>query len=123
MMNSIFASIAFNSIFSEAVEYLKRKIPSLKIAKANINDAYLKASNVENVKTIWQVDKNINLNDFYYPSKILVSGNKVLVDSLTSFPPNGKVVIQGIAGQGKSILLRYLVGKELKHGKNKHRHP
>lgn len=115
-MSSIIASVAFKSIFSEAVEYLKRKIPSLKITKANINEAYLKSSNVENVKTIWQVDKNINLNEFYYPSKIFVSGSKVLVDSLSSFPPNGKVVIQGIAGQGKSILLRYLVGKELKYG-------
>ncbi len=115
-MDSIIISVAFKAIFSEATEYLKSKIPTLKIAKSNISDVYLKASNVENVKTIWQVDKNINLNEFYYPSKILVSGNKVLVDSLNSFPPNGKVIIQGIAGQGKSILLRYLAGKELKDG-------
>lgn len=59
----------------------------------------------------------MNLNEFYYPSKITIEEKKIPVESLSSFPPNAKIVIQGTAGQGKSILLRYLAGKELKTGK------
>lgn len=117
-MGSIIASVAFKKTFKEVVRYLKEKaIPSLKIELADVNNSYLKASNVENVKTIWQVDKKVNLNEFYYPSSIFVDANKILVESLEALPSNGKIVIQGIAGQGKSIFLRYLVGKELKEGK------
>lgn len=116
-MASILTSAIFKNIYNEVVNYLQDNvIPSLKINLKNIDNVYLKASNVENIKTIWQVDKKININDFYYPSKILVETRKIFIERLNDFPSNGKIIIQGTAGQGKSIFLRYLVGKELKEG-------
>lgn len=116
-MSNILTSVIFKKLYNEAITYLKKNtIPTLKIKLKSIDNIYLKASNVENIKTIWQVDKKINLNDFYYPSKILVEMREISIESLSDFPSNGKIVIQGTAGQGKSIFLRYLVGKELKEG-------
>ena len=105
----------FKLSMSEALNLLKKKSSAFNV-NVNIDNAYLKASNVEMVKTIWQIDKTVNLNDFYHPSKIKVEGKTIPVNSLSSFPEESKMVIQGIAGQGKSILLRYLAGTELKTG-------
>jgi hypothetical protein len=81
-------------------------------------DVFRKGLLVEKVKTIWQKDKAVDLNSFYYPSKLLVDEQRIQFDSLEDFPPKAKIVIQGTAGQGKSIFLRYLSGKELKSGKH-----
>ncbi|MCP4049991.1 MAG: NACHT domain-containing protein, partial [bacterium] len=56
------------------------------------------------------------LNSFYYPTKIIAEGKKITVIDLGTFPRNCKLVVQGTAGQGKSILLRYLASQELKKG-------
>lgn len=118
MIGEAIVAESFKLGLAEAISFLKSKSSSFKNAhKINIEQAYLKASNVENVKTIWQVDKSVNLNEFYYPSNILVEDNVIQVDSLDVFPENGKVVIQGTAGQGKSILLRYLTGVALRKSK------
>ncbi|EHC08012.1 NACHT family-like NTPase [Shewanella baltica OS625] len=73
-----------------------------KLKNLNAANAYLSAANVEKVKTIWQVDKEVNLHNFYYPTQIQLEGNKIKIEGLNSFPDNGKIVIQGTAGQGKS---------------------
>ncbi|SBT60930.1 Predicted NTPase (NACHT family) [Plesiomonas shigelloides] len=118
MLGEAIVAESFKLGLAEAISFLKSKSSSFKNAhKINIEQAYLKASNVENVKTIWQVDKSVNLNEFYYPSNILVEDKVIQVDSLDVFPENGKVVIQGTAGQGKSILLRYLTGVALRKSK------
>jgi predicted NACHT family NTPase len=54
------------------------------------------------------------LKEFYYPTKIRVEKELVQLESLAELPENGKIVVQGTAGQGKSILLRYLTGTELR---------
>ncbi|MGI3040322.1 NACHT domain-containing protein [Shewanella algae] len=112
-------AITFKILMGEFVSYVKSVHSNISIkSKFNIEAAYQKCKNVENVKTIWQVDKSVNLNGFYHPSKIRVKideqdSKDIVVDSLSVFPENSKVVIQGTAGQGKSILLRYLAGKAL----------
>ena len=118
MIGEIVVAESFKLGLTEAFNFLKSKSSSFKNPhKVDIEQAYLKASNVENVKTIWQVDKSVNLNDFYYPSNIIVKGKVIQVESLDIFPKNGKIVIQGTAGQGKSILLRHLAGVTLKRSK------
>lgn len=107
-------SEGFKLALGELFSYIKKK-SKLK-PKLNIVNAYLKASKVEEVKTIWQIDKIVNLNDFYYPSKVYVENKRVEINSLSGFPDNGKILIHGTAGQGKSIFLRYLSGTELKSG-------
>lgn len=111
------ASEGFKLVFKEIISLLGNKTSKFKTLKSiNVDNAYLKASKVEQVKTIWQVDKNVNLNEFYYPSRLIADSKRVNINYLKDLPENGKIVIQGTAGQGKSILLRYLTGAELKHG-------
>lgn len=117
MLEQIILSESFKLTLAEAINFFKSHSSSFKkLDKINFIDSYAKAANVENVKTFWQIDKSVNLNEFYYPSKIKVEDNIICVSSLSIFPENGKVVIQGTAGQGKSILLRYLAGARLKEG-------
>lgn len=85
-----------------------------KLKNLNAANAYLSAANVEKVKTIWQVDKEVNLHNFYYPTQMQLEGKRIKIEGLNSFPDNGKIVIQGTAGQGKSILMRYITSIELK---------
>jgi hypothetical protein len=114
-----FAAISFKVVLKEVVSHLIKKSTSFKrIKNIDIDESYLKAANVENVKTIWQIDRSVNLNSFYYPSKIVTQGKTIPVNSMSEFPENAKMVIQGTAGQGKSIFLRYLAGQELRTGKH-----
>jgi len=109
----------FKLTLNELFQFLKKKSSTFaKFKGIDVENAYLKASKVEEVKTIWQVDKVVNLNEFYYPSKMRLESNRVEINSLNDFPENGKIVIQGTAGQGKSILFRYLTGAELRHGES-----
>lgn len=68
---------------------------------------------VINIKTLWSIEKEVSLFDFYYPSRVVFPGDKNAksVVSLEDFPNNSNFVVQGTAGQGKSIFLRYLYGQ------------
>lgn len=107
----------FKLALSELIGFLKNKSSKYVNLKLEPNKVYSKAISVENVKTIWQVDRAVNLNDFYYPSKIELDSKKVIITGLNDFPPSCRIVVQGTAGQGKSIFLRYLTGQELRSGK------
>lgn len=111
-------SMLFKELFKDLYKLVRGKASlAKKIHGINVGNAYLSASNISRVKTIWQVDKHVDLHAFYYPTKIIVDDdNNVLVSGLSVFPENSKLVIEGIAGQGKSILLRYLTSKALKDG-------
>jgi hypothetical protein len=70
---------------------------------------------VTKVKTLWNIDKEVSLYDFYYPSTIeFAEGNKKKISKIRDFGSAGHFVIQGTAGQGKSIFLRFLCGQELR---------
>ena len=71
---------------------------------------------VRKVKTIWQIDKAIDLFDFYCDSYVLVEEKRRKVSFISDLGPKENVLIQGIAGQGKSILLRFLCSVELSRG-------
>lgn len=103
---------------TDAYNFFKSKSSKFaKIKSFDVEEVYLKASQVENVKTIWQVDKSVNLNEFYYPSRLKLNSDTLSdLNSLSDLPENGKIVIQGTAGQGKSILARFLTGKALREG-------
>lgn len=117
MFEQVIATEAFKIVFQEALAALRKKSTVfLKTNALNVDNAYSKACNVEHVKTIWQVDKSVNLNEFYHPSKISIDQYSIELESINIFPENAKIVIQGTAGQGKSILLRYLSGRRLREG-------
>ncbi|SAL09845.1 NACHT domain protein [Caballeronia cordobensis] len=65
------------------------------------------------VKTLWQVDKEVWLGNFYYPASIFsVSHEYRQLNSLADIQFQ-RIVIQGVVGQGKSMLLRHLCVQEL----------
>ena len=82
-------------------------------AASQIDKIHTKARSVRLVKTLWQLEKEIDLLKFYHPSKISTDGKRVAVSDLESFPVDGNVVVQGTVGQGKSIFFRYLASIEL----------
>jgi len=81
-----------------------------------IETLFRKISQVRKVKTIWQVDKSVDLLAFYCDSHVLLGKKRKRIAQLDDFGLNDNIVIQGIAGQGKSIFLRYLCANELWRG-------
>jgi NACHT domain len=79
---------------------------------------YRKIAKVRMVKTIWQVDKAVDLSEFYCDSRVRLPGDseRVVVNSITDFGTKKSILVEGIAGQGKSIFLRYLCASELARG-------
>lgn len=72
---------------------------------------------IRKVKTLWQVEREIDLVKFYYPSKVKSATEPAReVHQLSDFPFDGNLVIRGTVGQGKSIFLRYLAARELALG-------
>ena len=110
------AAEGFKLSLSKLCESIGTKSSKFKKINLDTGSAYRNAIQVEKVKTIWQIDKSVNLNDFYYPSKIIKDSHEIDIRSLSDFPREAKCVIQGTAGQGKSIFLRYLTGTELRKG-------
>lgn len=75
-----------------------------------------KIKNIRNVKTIYKGDEAIDLESFFFAPSIIINDNKVKkINSLDDFGSDN-IIIEGGAGQGKSILMRYLAGKEFIEG-------
>jgi len=69
---------------------------------------------ITKVKTLWNYEREGSLYDFYYPSRIIFPRSvPKKVSGLKDIGGKVNLVIQGTAGQGKSIFLRYLCGQEL----------
>lgn len=68
---------------------------------------------IQMVKTIWQGEKAVNLMTFYCPSRVLIGNKRKVIECVEDLPSEKGIVIQGIAGQGKSIFLRHLCATEL----------
>lgn len=62
--------------------------------------------NINTVKTMWSRDKSVLISDFYYPSRISRDHSETVSDPSKLIFTN--TVIEGIVGQGKSILMRQL---------------
>lgn len=109
-------NIIFKKPVEEFFEFIKKEGLSRVLKNAQVDNIYQRAYEIETVKTIWERDKPVNLNSFYYPLSYGNKGSKrrIEIEDLTSFNEHGKIVIEGIAGQGKTILLRYLAGKALR---------
>lgn len=87
-------------------------------AAKNVNNLYDRIFSIQKVKTIWQIDKEVNLKQFYYPSKVIIDEKRMEINKLSKLPDDTNIVIRGTVGQGKSIFLRYLCSQEIRIGKN-----
>jgi len=85
--------------------------------EARINQLFTKIGKVRKVKTLWQIDKAVDLHSFYCPSHAIVRRARRQVRSFDDIDVGEHVLIHGIAGQGKSMLMRYLCATELVRGK------
>lgn len=70
-------------------------------------------NSIGKVKTLWSQDKELLISEFFYQPKIRFD-DQVIKASKISDLPEGALVIEGIAGQGKSILMRSLAFTEVK---------
>jgi len=81
-----------------------------------IETLYRHIGQVRKVKTIWQIDKAVDLTDFYCDSHVVLNDKRRKICKLSDFGIKDNILIQGIAGQGKSIFMRYLCSVELARG-------
>lgn len=110
---------ALENVVNSIYEVLGVEIGSA-LKKWNISrkakDLYKHINKIRMVKTLWQVDKAVDLCDFYCDSNVLLDKKRIKITSINDFGSRRKILINGIAGQGKSILLRYLCSKALLEG-------
>ncbi|WP_425917208.1 NACHT domain-containing protein [Acinetobacter sp. TSRC1-2] len=103
-----------NKPLNDLYDYLKQQT-KFHLEKQRLNDISgkieLKIENIKKVKTIYKGDEAIDLNSFYYPPYIDSDQGYRKADSISDITSKN-FVIEGVAGQGKSILLRYLSFKE-----------
>ena len=73
-----------------------------------------RARDVSEVKTLLCLERPIFLTEFYSPQYILdPKGDRVELTNPDVFGCENRMIVAGVAGQGKSILFRYLVLHEL----------
>lgn len=101
-----------DDIYDTLKDRLGSKLKYLKAAN-KVSSISKSLRHVQFVKTIWQVDREVDLFAFYYPSRILLDQQRVPVSDLSQLPCEGNAVVQGTVGQGKSIFFRYLTCQEL----------
>jgi regulator of PEP synthase PpsR (kinase-PPPase family) len=89
-----------------------KRIEALK----NTDSLYTKIDEVGKVKTIWQTDKAVSLKSFYCHTFLTYDNVRITVKTLPDITIGGNLLIEGIAGQGKSIFMRYLCINELEAG-------
>lgn len=105
------------NIFEKIFNPLK-KFTEFQLDKHNFqtlsSEAHNKLSDLAQVRTINEFDKSVSLYDFYVPPQVtnLETDNIFVVNDLSDFSSPKKILISGIVGQGKSILMKNLAIKE-----------
>ena len=67
---------------------------------------------ISHVKTIWRFDEPTPLSDFFYPPTVLFQNMRTSIEHLGNKKYEKPFVIEGTAGQGKSVLLRQIAANE-----------
>jgi len=81
-----------------------------------LEDLQSSFADISKIKTLFRTSEPIALDEIYYPSRIQLDENRpVKIESIGELPFKN-YVIEGKAGQGKSVFLRYLASRELRNG-------
>lgn len=107
---------------SLAAAPIKRKIKNW-YAEERIEKLYRNLKDVRKVKTIWSMDKAIDLSRFYYPTTVTLLeevGDEELrvervIKRIADMGHQNRIV-EGTVGQGKSIFFRFLASQEMAIG-------
>ncbi|MCI0557970.1 MAG: NACHT domain-containing protein, partial [Nitrososphaera sp.] len=107
-------------LYSLASGALQGQIATLK-AQTKVKKLHKRLWESQRVKTIWHTDKPLSLTSFFYPVSVSVETPGTPVTKSTKVNgldnlPDPHTIIFGTVGQGKSILLRFLLGRELRSG-------
>jgi hypothetical protein len=101
-------------VIAEIISFAKQRIssPERLVAKALSSlELGKQIYNVINIKTLWNIETEVSVFGFYYPSRILFPGEESpRGGGERTILGRNNIVIQGTAGQGKSIYLRHLYG-------------
>jgi hypothetical protein len=106
-------SIIFK-IFERIKNDIGKGLDDIKVLK-NVQSLYENYTKLKYVKTLWQIDKAVDLFDFYCDSYILENDVRKKIKKIQDLDPNENILIEGIAGQGKSIFLKYLFVNEIEN--------
>jgi hypothetical protein len=87
------------------------------LARWNISEAARILERVRFVKPIWSPHREVDLQEFYHPCRLTLDGQLIGVVEIDELPDK-HLVVTGPVGQGKSILMRFLVRQELVSGKS-----
>lgn len=74
-----------------------------------------KVLDINTIKTMWSRDKGVLIDDFYFPSKVIAKYSRQEIDVLQSLS-SSNIIIEGVVGQGKSILMRHTCNLLLNNG-------
>ncbi|WP_416637303.1 NACHT domain-containing protein [Pseudomonas sp. OHS18] len=107
-----------DDVYSFTKDEVKAKLAIVRTA-AKMKQLHKKLYETQRVKTIWHIDRPSSLSSFFHPVSIVTHNLSVIgpfrLNSLEVFEGNHNIIF-GTVGQGKSILLRYLLGREIKSG-------
>lgn len=104
--------ILFSMALFEAINQLPAALQQLPAAKASASRIFTLADSLEPVKTVCKTAAQPTTNSLTF-SHVLAGyqpGNHVLQDFSLQIPANGKVVITGASGAGKSLVFELLLG-------------
>ena len=115
-----------NHIIDDLYDFVKDEVGK-KIKKsiiiAKLPSLLHKIDSVRKVKTLWQLDQAVDIESFYCDSHLIFRKKdqkkeiRKRIGGVSDIGTKRNVVIRGIAGQGKSILLRHLCAREFEDGK------
>lgn len=107
-----------DELYLKVDKELKQKIAVIRSA-AKVKLLHKRLYESQRVKTIWHTDRPLSLTSFFYPVRIVKNEptptNPIRLKNLEPFKNNHNIIF-GTVGQGKSILLRYLLGSEIRSG-------
>ncbi|MDF3135311.1 NACHT domain-containing protein [Pseudomonas extremaustralis] len=102
------------SIAKDLVGVFKERFVNLEASRASELIAGL-VLNINTVKTIWSKDRGMLLEEFYYQPEILYKFEKKNIDVSELLVQNS--IVEGIVGQGKSMLMRKLCNSVVDMGR------
>lgn len=116
---ALIAKSAFEELGKDIYSKIKGTIKNaieLSEIKQNLYDLQNKIEDYGKVKTFWQLDRAISIKEFYCHPFLIIKKERINIKSISEFKIDSNILVEGIAGQGKSIFLRYLCIKELELG-------
>ncbi|WP_156802202.1 NACHT domain-containing protein [Leeia oryzae] len=109
---SVISAQLIKKPIESVIDFLSGKIKDFtKIILPNeIPEINARIDEAGKVRTISSQSK-VNLKEVYYPAKIIVNKKRLVIDSvseLEEYSSRKRIALTGVAGQGKSFLIKYL---------------